>query len=53
VRRFIDCANFDGILSHITNKLMLSLYLRKDKSENSSVEILRRTTGMYILDYQC
>jgi hypothetical protein len=27
---------------------MLSLYLRKDKSENSSVEILRRTTGMYI-----
>jgi hypothetical protein len=28
---------------------MLSLYLRKDKSENSSVEILRRTTGMYIL----
>jgi hypothetical protein len=35
----IDCANFDGSLSpyHI-NKLMLSLYLRKDKSENSSVE---------------
>jgi hypothetical protein len=28
---------------------MLSLIFEKDKPENSSVEILRRTTGMYIL----